>query len=50
MITHDVDESIYLADRVIMMTNGPAAGIGDILEINLPVLETDKKYVSRTVL
>ena len=33
MITHDVDESIYLADRVIMMTNGPAAGIGDILEI-----------------
>lgn len=36
MITHDVDESIYLADRVIMMTNGPAAGIGDILEINLP--------------
>ena len=35
MITHDVDESIYLADRVIMMTNGPAAGIGDILEINL---------------
>ena len=36
MITHDVDESIYLADRVIMMTNGPAAGIGDILEIKLP--------------
>ena len=36
MITHDVDESIYLADRVIMMTNGPAAGIGDILEIGLP--------------
>ena len=30
MITHDVDESIYLADRVIMMTNGPAAGIGAV--------------------
>jgi nitrate ABC transporter ATP-binding subunit len=33
MVTHDVDEAIYLADRVIMMTNGPAAGIGDILSI-----------------
>ena len=31
MITHDVDESIYLYDRFIMMTNGPASGIGDIL-------------------
>lgn len=35
MITHDVDESIYLADRVIMMTSGPKAKIGDILEIPL---------------
>ena len=35
MITHDVDEAIYLADRVVMMTNGPAAGVGEILEINL---------------
>lgn len=33
MITHDVDESIFLADRVIMMTAGPKAKIGDILEI-----------------
>ncbi|NCF94920.1 MAG: hypothetical protein GWQ05_28770 [Verrucomicrobiaceae bacterium] len=33
MVTHDVDEAIYLADRIIMMTNGPAAGIGDILSI-----------------
>lgn len=33
MITHDVDESIFLADRVIMMTSGPKAKIGDILEI-----------------
>ncbi len=32
-ITHDVDESIYLADRIIMMTSGPRAKIGDILEI-----------------
>src|SRR3970040_2801376 len=34
MITHDVDESILLADRVIMMTSGPKAQIGDILDIN----------------
>ncbi len=36
MITHDVDEAIYLADRIVMMTNGPSAGIGDILEIEFP--------------
>lgn len=33
-ITHDVDEAIFLADRVIMMTSGPRAQIGDILEID----------------
>jgi nitrate/nitrite transport system ATP-binding protein len=35
MITHDVDESIFLADRVIMMTSGPKAKIGDVLNIPL---------------
>jgi nitrate/nitrite transport system ATP-binding protein len=35
MITHDVDESIFLADRVIMMTSGPRARIGDILPITI---------------
>jgi nitrate/nitrite transport system ATP-binding protein len=36
MITHDVDEAILLADRVVMMTNGPRARVGKILEVNLP--------------
>ena len=35
-VTHDVDEAILLADRVVMMTNGPHATIGKILEIDLP--------------
>jgi nitrate/nitrite transport system ATP-binding protein len=35
-VTHDVDEAILLADRVVMMTNGPNATIGKILEIDLP--------------
>ncbi|MBP1150499.1 ABC transporter ATP-binding protein [Methylocaldum sp. RMAD-M] len=36
MVTHDVDEAILLADRVVMMTNGPNAKVGKILEIDLP--------------
>lgn len=36
LITHDVDEAVLLSDRVLMMTNGPAAQVGDILAINLP--------------
>jgi bicarbonate transport system ATP-binding protein len=36
MVTHDIDECIFLADRLVMMTNGPAAGIGEILEIPFP--------------
>ena len=36
MITHDVDEAVLLSDRIVMMTNGPEATIGEILEIDLP--------------
>ncbi len=35
MITHDVDEAVLLSDRIVMMTNGPSATVGEILEINL---------------
>lgn len=54
MVTHDVDEAIFLSDRVVMMTNGPAAEVGDILEIDLPrprsrqaLLESPRFYEMR---
>ncbi|MFT4278519.1 MAG: ABC transporter ATP-binding protein [Rhodopseudomonas sp.] len=36
MITHDVDEAVLLSDRIVMMTNGPSARIGEVLEVPLP--------------
>ncbi len=36
MITHDVDEAIYLADRIVLMTNGPEAKVAEIVENPLP--------------
>lgn len=36
MVTHDVDEALLLADRIVMMTNGPAATVGEILEVTFP--------------
>jgi len=51
IITHDVDEAVLLSDRVIMMTNGPEATIGEILEVNLDrprnrvELQHDPEYI-----
>ena len=52
MVTHDVDEAVLLSDRVVMMTNGPAATIGEILNIDLPrprerlELSTNPRYMA----
>ena len=51
MVTHDVDEAVLLSDRIVMMTNGPSATIGEILEVKLPrprnrvALVEDTEYV-----
>lgn len=36
MVTHDIDEAVLLSDRIVMMTNGPAATIGEVLTVDLP--------------
>ena len=36
MVTHDVDEALFLSDRIVMMTNGPEAEVGEILEVKFP--------------
>jgi ABC-type nitrate/sulfonate/bicarbonate transport system ATPase subunit len=57
IVTHDVDEALYLADRVVMMTDGPEATVGDIFEVNFPrprnrkaLLESPDYYRAREYL
>jgi len=54
MITHDIDEALFLADRLVMMTNGPSAEIGEVLNIDFPrprnreeIMEDPKYYELR---
>ena len=51
MVTHDVDEAVLLSDRIVMMTNGPSATIGEVLPVALPrprsrvALAEDSRYL-----
>ena len=52
MITHDVDEAVLLSDRIVMLTNGPSARIGEVLDVRLArprkrlELVTDRTYIA----
>ena len=52
MVTHDVDEAVLLSDRIVMMTNGPSATIGEVLRVDLPrprsrvALAEDVRYIA----
>ena len=52
MVTHDVDEAVLLSDRIVMMTNGPAATIGEVLAVDIPrprdrvALAEDPRYLA----
>ena len=48
MITHDIDEALYLADRLVMMTNGPAAKIGEVLDIPFERPRNREKIMNST--
>ena len=54
MVTHDVDEALFLSDRIVCMTDGPEAEVGEIIEVNFPrprerkvVMEHPNYYVLR---
>jgi nitrate/nitrite transport system ATP-binding protein len=47
MVTHDIDEAIFLSDRIVVMTNGPAATIGEIIEVPIP-RPRDKRAILHT--
>ena len=54
MVTHDIDEALYLADRIVMMTSGPAATVGEIVDVPFPrprrrkdILEHPEYYAIR---
>ncbi|HEX8551506.1 MAG TPA: ABC transporter ATP-binding protein [Abditibacteriaceae bacterium] len=47
MVTHDIDEAIFLSDRIVVMTNGPEATVGEIIEVPIP-RPRDKRAILHT--
>ncbi|MBM3822401.1 MAG: ABC transporter ATP-binding protein [Verrucomicrobia bacterium] len=46
MVTHDVDEAIYLSDRIVCMTDGPEAGVGEIIDVRFPRPRTRQEIMN----
>lgn len=46
MVTHDIEEAIFLSDKIVVLTNGPAATIGEIIEVNIPRPREKKSFVA----
>jgi nitrate/nitrite transport system ATP-binding protein len=46
MVTHDIEEAIYLSDKIVVMTNGPAATIGEIIEVDIPRPRLKKTFIA----
>lgn len=46
MVTHDIEEAIYLSDKIVVMTNGPAATIGEVIEVKIPRPREKKSFVA----
>lgn len=46
MVTHDIEEAIYLSDKIVVMTNGPAATIGEVIDVHIPRPREKKSFIA----